>query len=330
MLNPKLNLSHKIFLSSIEERALRDGYGEGLLEAGKNTDVVVLTADLKDSTRTDAFARVYPDRFFEIGIAEQNMAAVAGGFGISGKIPFINSYATFSPGRNWEQIRTTIAYNNSNAKIAGHHSGISTGPDGATHQAIEDIATMRVIPNMKVICPCDYNQARKATVMASKIYGPVYIRLAREKTPMITTEDTPFIIGKAQILWETKKRKVDVLIIASGTMVYNAMIAAKELEKNKINSIVLNLHTIKPIDDKMIVKLAKRTVAVVTVEEHNIVGGVGSAVAEVLSQKYPVPMEFVGVKDIFGQSGKMKELWKKYNLDVKDIIYATKKVIRRK
>lgn len=330
MLNSELNLSHKIFSSDVEERALRDGYGEGLLEAGKNKNVVVLTADLKDSTRTSAFARVYTDRFFEVGIAEQNMAAVAAGMGISDKIPYINSYATFSPGRNWEQIRTTIAYNDSNVKIIGHHAGISTGPDGATHQAIEDIATMRVMPNMKVILPCDYEQARKATVAISKIWGPVYMRLAREKTPMITTKWTPFIFGKAQLFWKPKRKNAHVLIVASGTMVYNAMLAAKELEKQKIYSYVLNLHTVKPIDAKKIIEYAKRAEAVVTVEEHNIIGGVGSAVAEVLSKKYPIKMEFIGIQDIFGQSGNMRELWKRYGLDVKYIISAIKRVIKRK
>ncbi len=330
MLNKSLNLSHKLFSSDMDERAIRDGYGEGLLEAGKNKDVVVLVADLKDSTRTNAFERVYPERFFEMGITEQNMAGVASGLGISDKIPFINSYATFSPGRNWEQIRTTIAYNDSNVKIAGHHAGLITGADGATHQAIEDIATMRVIPNMNVVVPCDYYQARKATVAISKIWGPVYIRLARERTPVITTKETPFVFGKAQTFWKSKKKSLDAVIIASGAMVYNSMVAAKELEKDKISVDVVNLHTIKPLDDKAIIKYAKKAGAIIVVEEHNVIGGVGSAVAELVSKKYPVPMEFVGIQDLFGQSGKPSELFKKYHLDVKDIISATKKVVKRK
>ncbi|BCX16274.1 MAG: transketolase [Candidatus Parcubacteria bacterium] len=330
MLNLEIYPNHKIFDKDPGQEALRDGYGKGLLEAGKERNVVVLTADLEESTRCQWFKKVYPERFIECGVAEQNMAAIAAGLGISGKIPFINSYATFSPGRNWEQIRTTIAYNDANVKIAGHHAGISTGPDGATHQAIEDIALMRSIPNMKVVVPCDAEEARKATLASVFIWGPVYLRLAREKTPLLTTPETPFVFGKSYPLWISKGKTLDVAIIGAGPLLYNALLAAKELENQKIKSVVINLHTIKPLDKKAIVDWAKKAKAVVTVEEHNVLGGVGSAVAEVLAQEYPVPMEFVGIKDVFGQSGKIYELWKKYHLDVKDIILATKKVLKRK
>ena len=336
MLNKDAHLSHTIF-NDPREKALRDGFGEALVELGeKNKDVVVLAADVKESTRCHWFADRFPERFFEIGVAEQNMAGIASGLGISGKIPFISSYAVFSPGRNWEQIRTTIAYNDSNVKIAGHHAGVSTGADGATHQATEDIATMRVMANMKVIVPLDYHEAKKATIAASKIWGPIYIRLTREKTPLITTEDTKFVPGKSYVLWESNpstgsgRKKPQVVIIGAGPILYNALLAAKELEKEKIGSIVLNCHTIKPLDEKKIIELAKKYRAVVTVEEHTIIGGLGSAVAEVLAKHAPTPMEFVGIKDVFGQSGEPKELIKKYGLGVDDIIKATKRVIRRK
>jgi len=328
MLNKEIHLSNKIF-ENHREKALRDGFGEALVELGEeNKDVVVLCADLKESTRCHWFADKFPERFFEVGVAEQNMATIAAGLGVAGKIPFISSYAVFSPGRNWEQIRTTIAYNDSNVKIAGHHAGISTGADGATHQATEDIATMRAMANMKVIVPLDYQEAKKATLAAAKIWGPVYIRLAREKTPEITTEKTRFVPGKSYVLWESKKSQA--VIIGAGPLLYNALLAAKELEKEKIGVVVLNSHTIKPLDENKIVELAKKYRAVVTVEEHTIIGGLGSAVAETLAKHAPTVMEFVGIKDVFGQSGEPKELIEKYELGVDDIIKATKKAIRRK
>lgn len=327
MLNSEAKLNLNIF-SNIQEKPTRAGYGEGLLELGeKNKNVVALCADLVESTYTAPFAQKYPERFFECGVAEQNMAAVAAGLGISGKIPFIASYATFSPGRNWEQIRTTIAYNDSNVKIAGHHAGISTGPDGATHQATEDIAIMRALPNMKVVVPCDAIEAKKATIAAASIWGPVYLRFQREKTQIITTEETPFVLGKIEIFWTSKKPVV--LIIATGPIIYQALWAARDLEKEKVNVLVVNCHTIKPLD-KEIVELAKKCRAVVTVEEHQIFGGLGSAVAEILATNFPVPMEFVGIKDTFGASGSPKELLKKYGLDVSDIKFAVKKVIKRR
>ena len=322
-------LSKNIYDADIEERPTRDGYGEGLVSAGEeNPNVVVLCADLTESTRVEAFAKKFPERFFEVGVAEQNMATIAAGLGVSGKIPFISSYATFSPGRNWEQIRTTISYNDSNVKIAGHHAGVSTGPDGATHQAIEDIATMRLMANMKVIVPCDAVEAKKATQAAAKIWGPVYLRFAREKSAVITTAETPFVVGKAEVFYETAKPKV--LIVACGPLVYNALLAARELEKEKIGAIVLNSHTIKPLDEKKIISLAKKCGAVVTVEEHQVVGGLGGAVAETLAKHFPAPMEFVGMQNVFGESGNPKELIEKYGMGVKDIKKAAKKAVERR
>lgn len=336
MLNPEVKLSEKVFAYDTEQKPTRDGYGEGLLLAGEeNQNVVALCADLTESTRVEAFAKKFPERFFECGVAEQNMAAIAAGLGISGKIPFISSFATFSPGRNWEQIRTTIAYNDSNVKIAGHHAGVSTGADGATHQATEDIATMRALPNMKVIVPCDAIEARKATLAAAHVWGPVYLRFAREKTPVMTTDLTPFIPGKAEIFFgpstgSGRLSKPSVLIIGCGSVLYNALLAARDLEGEKIGTIVLNCHTIKPLDETKIIELAKKTGAVVTVEEHQIAGGLGGAVAEVLVKHAPTPMEFVGLRDTYGESGSPSQLLEKYGMDVKDVVRAVKRVLRRK
>lgn len=329
MLNSSQNLSDKIFAVDILQTPTRDGYGEGLVIAGEHDkNVVVLCADLTESTRSYKFAEKFPERFFEIGVAEQNLATVAAGLGISGKVAFITSYATFSPGRNWEQIRTTISYNDSNVKIAGSHAGISVGPDGATHQAIEDIATMRVMANMKVFVPCDAVEARKATIAAAQIWGPVYLRLGREKTPVMTTEETPFTPGKAYVMWESKKP--EVVLIGCGALLYNALLAAKELEKEKIGVVVLNSHTIKPLDEDAILKVVKSTGAVVTIEEHQVAGGLGGAVAELLAKKLPTPMEFIGMQGVFGESGKPAELIEKYGMGVGDIVLAVKRVIKRK
>ncbi len=329
MVNPDAKLSAKLFSESIDQKPTRDGYGEGLVLAGEaNKNVVVLCADLTESTRSLKFAEKFPDRFFEVGVAEQNLATIAAGLGISGKIPFISSYATFSPGRNWEQIRTTISYNDSNVKIAGAHTGISVGPDGATHQAIEDIATMRVMANMKVFVPCDALEARKATTAAAQIWGPVYLRFAREKTSVFTTEYSPYTPGKVEVLWESKKP--EVAIIGCGPLLYNALIAARELEKHKIGTIVLNCHTIKPLDEVGILAAVKKYEAVVTVEEHQVAGGLGGAVAELLARKMPVPMEFIGMQGVFGESGSPNELIEKYGMGVKDIVMAVKKVLKRK
>lgn len=329
MIDAKAKLSDALFEPVISQRPTRDGYGEGLVQLGHaNPNVVALSADLTESTRTQKFAETFPERFIEVGVAEQNMATIAAGLAMAGKIPFIASYATFSPGRNWEQIRTTISYNDANVKIAGHHAGISVGPDGATHQAIEDIATMRVMANMRVIVPADAIEARKATVAAGNIMGPVYLRFGREKTPVFTTEQTPFVPGKAVTLWQGKKP--EVAIIGCGALLYNALLAARELKKHKIEVIVINLHTIKPIDEKAIVAAAEKCRAVVTVEEHQVLGGLGGAVAEVLAKKRPVPIEFIGMQDTFGESGKPNELIAKYGMDEKAIVAAVKKVVDRK
>ncbi len=335
MINENAKLNQKIFEKDVEQKPTRDGYGKGLVVAGEqNKNVVVLCADLTESTRSHWFKEKFPERFFEIGVAEQNMAAMAAGLGVSGKIPFISSYAVFSPGRNWEQIRTTIAYNDSNVKIGGAHAGVSVGPDGATHQAIEDIATMRAMPNMKVIVPCDAIEAEKATIAAAQIWGPVYLRFAREKTPVMTTTETPFAPGKAEIFWESlsvgkQGKKPQVAIIGCGPVLHNALQAAKELEEEGIGTIVLNNHTIKPIDEKKIIEVAKKCGAVVSVEEHNILGGLGGAIAEVLIKNFPVPMEFVGMQDCFGESGKPDELIEKYGMGVESIIKAVKRVVKK-
>ncbi len=265
-----------------------------------------------------------------MGVAEQNLASVASGMAAMGKIPFITSYAMFSPGRNWEQIRTTICYNDRPVKIAGSHAGVSVGPDGGTHQAIEDIAITRVIPNMVVISPCDAIEARKATLAAAKTKEPTYIRLAREKTPVMTTPETPFEIGKAQIFFQPPTGKADVLIIATGALVYKALMAAKKLEASKIGVTVLNLATIKPLDNSTIIRLVKDARAVVTVEEHQVHGGMGSAVAELLARELPTPIEFVGVQDLFGQSGTPDELIEHYGMGESHIEAAVKKVLKRK
>jgi len=332
MLNPNLHLSSDIFNEKILQKATRDGFGEGLLEAGEeNKNVVALSADLTESTRVEAFAKKFPERFFEVGVAEQNLATIASGLGVSGKIPFIASYATFSPGRNWEQIRTTISYNDSNVKIVGAHAGISVGPDGATHQAIEDIATMRVMPRMTVIVPADMFEAKKATLASAKMWGPVYLRIGREKSSVFTTEKTPFTPGKAEVLWTSNGRgKPVVAIIGCGQLLYNALLAARDLEKEKIAVVVLNSHTVKPLDEKTILEWTKKTGAVVTVEEHQVLGGLGGAVAELLAKKNPVPMEFIGMQDTFGESGTASELIDAYEMGVKDIVLAVKRVIRRK
>jgi len=336
MLNPEAKLNPHLFDDDVAQAPTRDGFGEGIVAAGEaNQNVVALCADLTESTRVEAFAKKFPDRFFEMGVAEQNMATVAAGLGISGKIPFIASYATFSPGRNWEQIRTTIAYNDANVKIAGHHAGISVGPDGATHQATEDIAMMRALPNMKMFVPCDMFEAKKATLAAAQVWGPVYLRFQREKTPVMTTAETPFVPGRAEIFWlpsagAGQPKKPEVLIIGCGGLLYNALLAARELEEEKIGAVVLNVHTIKPLDEKTIAELAKKIGAVVTVEEHQVQGGLGGAVAEALAKHAPTPIEFIGMQNTFGESGQPEELIAKYGMGVKDIKAAAKRAIRRK
>jgi len=328
MLNESQKLNPKLLDKDVEQAPIRFGYGEGLLKAGEeNENVVALCADLTDSTKTSTFSKKFPERFVEMGIGEQSMASVASGMSAMGKVPFIASYAMFSPGRNWEQIRTTICYNNSNVKVAGAHAGISVGPDGGTHQAIEDIAITRVIPRMNVVVPCDSVEAKKATYASSKIEEPFYLRFAREPTPIVTTEGSPFEVGKANLLRDAENPQV--AIIACGPSVYNSIMAAEELSREGIECLVLNNHTVKPIDEASVIDVAKRSGKVVTVEEHQVRGGMGSAVAEVLAKNYPVPVEFVGVEDRFGQSGTQQELVEHYGMGISGIKEAVRKVISR-
>ena len=334
MLNPLAKLNPKTFdPKSLDQKATRDGFGIGLVESAKTNDaIVVLSADLKESTRVEEFATLFPNRFIEMGVAEQNMATVGSGLAVYGKIPFITSYATFSPGRNWEQIRTTIAINNVPVKIIGCHAGLTVGPDGATHQALEDIATMRVMANMTCIVPCDSEESRKATIAMAQNANPNYLRLGRANAPVFTTPDTPFEIGKSQVFFDASAggESADVGIIACGALVHTAILAAQELGNQGISVTVVNMATIKPIDRESIVDLAKKTGAIVTCEEHQVVGGLGSAVAEVLAEEYPTPIEFIGVRDLFGQSGTPQELMHHYKLDIESIKIAVQDVIRRK
>ncbi len=312
-------------LKSAEPKATRQGYGDGLLEAGaKYPQVVVLTADLEESTKVSQFKEKFPQRFLEVGIAEQNLVTVASGLAAVGKIPFASSFGVFSPGRNWEQIRTSICYNNQNVKIIGSHTGASAGKDGATHQALEDIALMRVLPNMTVVVPMDYEQTKKATLALAVWKGPVYLRFARHKTPQITSAQTPFEIGKAQILKEGK----DVAIIACGPIVCNCLEAANLLEAKRIKVMVINCHTIKPLDEKTILMAAKKCKKIITVEEHQIAGGLGGAVAEYLSTVYPIPITRMGFKDHFGESGEPEEILKKAGLSTEQIVKEVLKIKR--
>ena len=327
MLNQTQKLNPKIGAEDIEQKATRDGFGEALLYLGETDPrVVALTGDLKESTRIEAFANKYPDRFIECGVAEQNMMGVAAGLALAGKIPYAASYATFSPGRNWDQLRVSVCYSQANVKVIGAHTGVSVGPDGATHQALEDIAITRVLPHLTVIQPIDSLEAYKATVAMNYLVGPAYLRLTREKTPIITSQDTRFEIGKAEILKEGK----DVTLIGAGPVLYNGIKAAIELEKENIHVLVINSHTIKPLDEETILWAAKLTKAVVTLEEHQIAGGLGSSISEYLSQNYPVPMEMIGMPNSFGQSGPPERLIEHYGMGVGAIKQAIKKALNRK
>ena len=326
MINPKAFLSPKLFTKDVEMIPTRNGYGEGMVDAGKkDSRVVALCADLTESTRTEYFRKKFPDRFVQVGVAEQLLATAGSGMANYGKIPYIASYAAFSPGRNWEQIRTTIALNDVPVKIGGMHAGISVGPDGATHQQLEDMAIMRAVPNMTVIAPADSIEARKATFTAAGYNHPVYMRFGREKVPVVTSNKTPFKIGRAEVFREGK----DVTVIACGSLVYEALVAAESLKK-EIDVEVINNHTLKPIDAKAIIMSASKTRAVVTAEEHQITGGLGSAVMEVLGENVPVPVERIGVRDCFGQSGEPDQLMDEYGLRSRNIVEAIKKVVRRK
>lgn len=302
-----------------EAEPIRAGFGRGLLEAGQRWENVVgVCADLTESTKMDLFAQAFPERFVEVGVAEQNLVTVGSGLAAMGKTPFVSSYAAFSPGRNWEQIRTTICLNNQPVKIIGSHAGVSVGPDGATHQMLEDLPLMRALPNMVVIAPCDAVEACKATLAMAQDARPNYMRLAREKTPIITTELTPFEIGKAYVFKPGK----DVTIVATGTMAYQALEAARILQKDDISAEVIHVPTIKPLDEETILQSAQRTRHVITAEEGQINGGLGGAVAEFLSEQLPTKLVRIGMRDRFGESGKPDELLEHFGLTHKHIAMA--------
>jgi len=317
---------NNIVFPSLETKGCRDGFGEALVELGEvNPKIIALTADLSESTRVELFVKKFPERFIEVGVAEQNLMGLSAGLALSGKIPFISSYATFSPGRNWDQFRVSICYSNVNVKVIGAHAGISVGPDGATHQALEDLAMTRVLPNLVVMSPCDYEEAKKMVKAAAAHSGPVYIRFGREKTPVFTTAETPFEIGKANVL----RQGNSVTIFATGSLVYKALEVAEQL-KDSIDCEVVNVHTLKPLDTACVMISARKTGAVVTVEEHQKTGGLFGAISECLAQNYPVPIESVGMPDMFGESGKPDELLTKYGMSVDAIRTAVQKVVARK
>lgn len=326
-LNQKAKLNNQIGSAKVDKDATRTGFGDGLVLAGeKDPNVVALTADLAESTKVAEFAKKFPDRFVECGVAEQNMMGIAAGMALTGKVPFVASYATFSPGRNWDQLRVSVCYSQANVKIAGCHTGVSVGPDGATHQALEDIAITRVLPDLTVVVPVDSVEARKATVAAASTAGPVYIRLTREATEVMTTDETPFQIGVAEV-W---KEGSDVAIMGCGPVLYYGLMAAMELEKDGISVMVINNHTIKPIDVKTITWAAKLTGAIVTLEEHQTMAGAGSAIAEVLALNQPVPVEMVGMPNRFGESGDPTALISKFGMDTAAVKAAVAKVLKRK
>lgn len=300
---------------------MRDGYGKALLKLiGNGKPVVALDADVAKSTRTVWVRDQYPEHFLDMGIAEQDMVGTASGLALGGIIPFASTYGVFLAGRAWDQIRTTVCYNNLNVKLAGAHAGISVGPDGATHQALEDVALMRVLPNMTVVVPCDAVETEKATLALAEREGPCYIRFGREAVPVITDEDSPFEIGKANVLRDGK----DAVLFANGAMVYEGLEAAKQLAGEGIDLMVVNLHTVKPLDQEAVVAAAQKTGRVITAEEHQAAGGMGSAVAECLAQNYPVPMRILGMQDGFGESGAPDELMKRYGFSSDAIYQAVK------
>ncbi|MDR3111738.1 MAG: transketolase family protein [Elusimicrobiota bacterium] len=308
-------------------KATRYGFGDALLELGKkNPKIFVLGADTAASVSIDGFAKAFPDRFINVGIAESNLIGMSAGLAVAGFIPFAATYGVFASGRPWEQIRTTVCYSNLNVKIGGSHSGLLVGPDGATHQALEEIAIMRVLPKMKVIVPCDYTETKKAVMASAYCNGPIYIRYGRENTPIFTKDGDFFEIGKANVLVQGN----DVAIIACGTLVYEALSANDILEKKGIKARVINMHTIKPIDEKAIIAAASECKAIVTAEEHQIHAGLGSAVSEVIVKKYPVPVEMVAVNDTFGESDTGSHLMEKFGLKDVNIVQAAIKALERK
>lgn len=325
MLNKEFKLSKNIFNANIKCDSTRNGFGDALVKLGEEKeDIVVLTADLMESTRVHKFAKKYPKRFIQVGVAEQNMTGISAGLAMNKKVPFMTSFAVFSPGRNWEQIRASICYSNLNVKIVGTHSGLSADKDGATHQGLEDLALTRVLPNMTILVPGDYKQTTSALNAAYEIKGPVYIRLTRNESPIFTTKNTPFKVGEAQILMEGE----DITLISCGPITYQVLKAARELKlKYRIYPEVINIHTIKPIDKKTIVKSASKTGRVFTIEEHQIDGGLGSIVSEVLSEKYPTQVHRMGIKDTFTESGDYEKLIKKYELDSSSIVGKVKSLV---
>ena len=329
MLNSKLSLNENLFDPECKKTATRDGFGTGLVAAAeKNSSVVGLCCDLTESTRMHHFAEKFPDRFVEIGVAEQNLASVASGMAAMGKIPFAASYAMFNPGRNWEQIRTTVCYNDVPVKIVGGHAGISVAQDGGTHQAVEDIAITRVLPRMTVVYPCDTHQANLATQAIAEIPSPTYIRLAKQKTPEITTEKTPFELGRAQIMWEPTTKSLSLGIITAGPVTHAVLEAVQHFDEKGIGIRVLNMHTIKPIDREAISDMARDCGRILTVEEHQRAGGLGSAVAETLTEICPVPMRIHGIDDVFGESGTADELLAKHGLDKDGIIKEIEELLK--
>ncbi len=322
-----MNLHLADLSGELTKEPTRKGFGRGLKAAGEqNEQVVALCADLTESTQISLFKEAFPHRFVEVGIAEQNLATVGAGMAAIGKIPFVSSYAAFSPGRNWEQIRTTACLNEMPVKIVGSHAGLSVGPDGATHQMLEDLAIMRALPNMVVLAPGDALEAEKMTIAMAKDKRPNYMRLAREASPIFTTADTPFEIGKAYVLKEGK----DVSLISTGIMTYNTLVAAEKLARDGIDAEVVHVPTIKPLDDETILKSAKKTGCVVTIEEHQLTGGLGGAVAELLAEELPTPMVRVAVKDKFGESGSPDELYEKFGLTPKHIMLAAHQAVDKK
>jgi len=312
-----------------EKAGIRDGFGSGLVDAGKEQEQVVgLCCDLTGSVRMNLFAEEFPERFVQIGVAEQNLASVASGMAAMGKIPFAASYAMFNPGRNWEQIRTTICYNNVPVKIVGGHAGISVAQDGGTHQAIEDIAIMRVLPNMEVVVPCDKHQAYQATLAIARTSKPSYIRLEKQKTLEITTAETPFELGKAQIMWNADVKSADGVLIACGSLVATALQVAQKCEKEGKKIIVVNMHTIKPLDTNVLDLLSKKVTAIITLEEHQRAGGLGSVVAEYVSEHACIPVHRLGVDDAFGESGTAGELLQKHGLDIDGVYKSVNTILK--
>ena len=313
--------------SQVAMKKTREGFGRALVDLGeRDPRIVVLVGDLSESTMVSFFAERFPERFIQVGIAEQNMMCVAGGLAAMGKIPFLATYGAFASCRAADQMRVTVAYSNLNVKIGGAHGGISVGPDGATHQAMEEISIVRSIPNMSMIVPCDFWETYKATLAAAQHQGPVYLRFGREDVPVVTAEDTPFTFGKGAVFAEGR----DLTIIACGVMVYEALRARETLSERGLTARVVNLHTLKPIDAALIERCARETGAIVTAEEHQVNGGLGGAVAEVAVRTHPVPMEFVAVMDRFGQSGKPAELMDAFGLRAKNIVAAAERALQRK